>query len=318
MRQKNKYYVCIACVLTAWWMVTMCKPKVEHDISSQTVTLTSPTAPSIVGYTQTFKWDKVDGAVTYQLIIASPSFETVPDSIYLDTVVYVNQFTFTVGPGNYEWKVNARNGSSKTIYTSAKFTMNISPINALPVILSEPVNEGYTNADSVDFSWLSLYVIDKYELQLSETADFSGSMIKDTFIYSPHLDCKIPLKDETAYYWRVKAIKSDTSSLWSNTRSLTYDTTAPAQVVLSSPLDSAVNVAAVGNLEWTSLSLSNDITYNVTVSYGDSTVTIPKVATNSYAYSAKAGQKITWKVQAEDLAGNLGQYSNTWFFTVLP
>ena len=77
-----------------------------------------------------------------------------------------------------------------------------------------------------------------------------------------------------------------------------------------------MNVADVGNLEWSSLSLSNDISYDVTISYGtDSTVTIPNVAANSYAYSAKTGQKITWFVQAEDQAGNKGPVSSTWFFT---
>jgi hypothetical protein len=51
------------------------------------------------------------------IIIANPNFKAVQQFI-LDTTITTTQFSYTLQPGKYEWRVRGRNGSSMTVYNN--------------------------------------------------------------------------------------------------------------------------------------------------------------------------------------------------------
>jgi hypothetical protein len=95
-----------------------CTDIFEKNLDFNKVTLLCP-ADSVhtVLKNITFWWDGIDGASGYNLQIASPSFSLI-EILVLDTVITANKFKYSLTPGTYEWRVNAKNSSSFTPFTT--------------------------------------------------------------------------------------------------------------------------------------------------------------------------------------------------------
>src|SRR5580698_2496000 len=85
--------------------LTSCTDIIEPSISKYTVKLEAPTDQYISpSYTINFWWDQVANALTYHLQVVTPTFAS-PGSLVLDTVITGNKFSFSLSPGNYQWRV---------------------------------------------------------------------------------------------------------------------------------------------------------------------------------------------------------------------
>ncbi|MDB5271656.1 MAG: hypothetical protein JWO58_23 [Chitinophagaceae bacterium] len=313
MKKEVKYYFGIVCCLLLLFVMSTCKPHKIDDVGSQNVTILTPQSGSLQGYTQTFAWSKVDGAVSYQLIIQAVS----ADTALVDTIVINNSntFVYTLDPGDYEWKINARNGISHTAFTSSTFTILVQPLEISTVLLTLPVNQGYSKDSITHLYWHHLYGETGYEIQVNTANSFTGSLYKDTT--STTTDCKIPLKNQGFYYWRVRAYNSTDTSLWSTVYSFTYDTIPPALVVQTKPLNNTTDLnTTTGNLEWQSLG-ADAASYNIYIKYG-STSSENKVSSSvdSYPYVGLSSDTVFWRVEAVDPSGNVGPQSSEWEFVI--
>ena len=98
-------------------LIAGCKTFFEEDISNQSVKLLSPSSRTGTEIaSQTFWWEKVEGASDYRLQIVTPSFE-LTETLILDTLIPEDKFLVTLYPSKYEWRVRAENSAWQTQWT---------------------------------------------------------------------------------------------------------------------------------------------------------------------------------------------------------
>ena len=94
-----------------------------EDISDNTVSILAPTEGAVLTTTSpSFSWEDLDGAVNYNLQIATPSFETATQ-IVADTTLTANSYTHVLSSGDYEWRIRGENSEYETVYTTQSFTI---------------------------------------------------------------------------------------------------------------------------------------------------------------------------------------------------
>lgn len=297
---------------------TGCTEFIEPSIEKKAVVLLAPShGTESAVYAQTFWWEEVDNAFQYRLQVVTPDFNNAARLI-LDTVVTKNRFSYTLDPGNYEWRVRAENGSSQTSYSKAAFIIQPSSIEGQQVQLQSPANNLITNQNSTIFKWLKLFGADKYQLQI-DTSNFED----DTALFfdksTPNQEFTVNLTKDKVYRWRVKAINATVESKWSTIQNITLDKTPPGVVFLTSPTNEQVVTKNV-TLKWEELAEAKKYQLYVFKSDGTSVYssTFPIILTAAtYSFTeGKSGEKLFWQVRAIDEAGNFGAFSELRSFLI--
>jgi len=100
-----------------------CDDIFEADLSGEVVVIIAPKDELQTEIqSNTFWWDTVEGAEGYNLQIVSPSFDDIL-RLELDTSIAINQFLYTLEPGDYQWRVCAFNYTSETAYLMHTLTI---------------------------------------------------------------------------------------------------------------------------------------------------------------------------------------------------
>jgi hypothetical protein len=288
-------------------LFSSCSDIIEPSISKSNVQTEAPSNQYLsTSYTINFWWDGVNNALSYHLQVVTPNFAS-PGSLLLDTIVKKNTFSFTLSPGNYQWRVMAENGSSQTPFsTPVIFSVAATSIKQQSVQLNAPANNLITNQSAIIFQWGSLYGATQYRFEL-DTNNFANesAVVSNTVIPGQQMNFAFP-KDQV-YQWRIRAENDTAQSLWSAINLVTYDHTPPAKVTLVSP-GKGQSVSLPVNFQWNA-SVSA-VKYKVYVFKSDSTSLYNQnfpvqVSTTNYSFNLGAsGDKVYWKITALDAAGN--------------
>jgi hypothetical protein len=98
------------------------------------------------------------------------------------------------------------------------------------------------------------------------------------------------------------------------------DNTAPPAPALVSPSNGAVLSDNTPTFEWTSVSDPSGVTYDIQVDndpdFSSPEVNVAGLTDNTYTSSALAYEGYSWRVRAVDGAGNIGNWSDVWQFTI--
>ncbi|CAM4116657.1 hypothetical protein SAMN06265348_103277 [Pedobacter westerhofensis] len=304
-------------IISLLFVLTGCKEFIEPSIQDRKVNLLAPAANTeSIQYAQSFWWEPVEDALKYRLQVVSPNF-TNTARLILDTLITPNRFNFTLDPGNYEWRVRAENGSSQTAYTTSNFIIYASSIKDQQVQLQVPANNSVTASGSQTFSWLKLYGAEQYHLEI-DTNNFADEKVLFFDKTTPNLEYNVPLTRDKIYQWRVKALNDTAESKWSAIQNVTFDSTPPAQVTLTTP---ATGVAATSpvTLRWDAAATA--ARYQLVIYKSDQTTPYSSIfpvslTTTSYTFTGVLGEKVYWQVRAIDAIGNVGAYSELRNFTV--
>lgn len=295
-----------------------CKEFIEPSIEKKNVVLLAPTSGAESSlYSQTFWWEEVKDALKYRLQVVTPDFDHTL-RLVLDTLVDRNKFNYSLDPGNYEWRVRAENGSSKTPYVKSAFVIYSSSIKQQQVQLISPANNTVTNQESTIFKWLRMFGADKYRLQI-DTNNFADE--KQLFFDKtiPNQEFSISFTRDKLYQWRVKAQNDTAESKWSVIQNITFKKSLPTQVTLLTPANNESVTRPVG-LKWQALSSAKK--YQLFVYKSDGTTSYdPKfpltLTTTSYSFEGGLpGEKLFWAVKAIDEAGNVGPASESRGFVI--
>lgn len=311
--RKNITKVLLGLVLLS----TGCKEFIEPSIEKKNTVLLAPANGTETNvYNQTFWWEELDNALQYRLQVVMPDFNNT-SRLVLDTIVTKSKFSYTLEPGNYEWRVRAENGSSQTPYSKAAFIINPSSIEQQQVQLQSPANNFVTNQSSAVFKWLKLFGADKYQLQI-DTANFEDETVLFFNKSTPNQEFNVTLTRDKVYRWRVKAVNATVESKWSVIQNLTLDKTPPGIVFLTSPTNEQVVTKNV-SLKWEALAEAKKYQLYIfksdgTSSYGSFPIII---TTSTYSFTeGKSGEKLFWQVRAIDEAGNFGAFSELRSFLI--
>jgi len=94
-----------------------------EDISNESVQLLAPTNEATLNNGNlTFTWNPIEGAETYHLQIAQPTFDEALQ-IVRDTLIDNTNFKDSLGLNTYQWRVRAENTSYSTQYTTNTLTI---------------------------------------------------------------------------------------------------------------------------------------------------------------------------------------------------
>ncbi len=306
--------------LTICMILSGCFPILEKSIAAKRVVLDSP-GPKVVltDYTETFHWEPVDGALSYELQLVTPNFDTIRNFI-VDSVLKKNQFTYSLRPGWYQWQVKALNGSSETPFSKGSFRVDSSSLSSQRVLLSSPNSGIFTNSSPINLSWQPLFEATGYQIDL-DTAGFSGSGAPAFSYTTSSASIEFTPLAERSYSWRVKGLSSSINSQYSAVSSFTFDKTPPHIPVLISPIFGA-KPTLPDTLTWGTI--SDAASYKVYLFMSDSvtlysTLYPLKLSQTNYIFSGGIqNQKIFWSVSASDAAGNESKLSSKGYFIVGP
>lgn len=175
----------------------------------------------------TLTWSAVSGATQYDVQVAtSTSFFPVVASRSTDT----NTLTLdasALAPGTfYVWRVRARNETETTAWSElASFSTSIS----MPSPVA-PVNASAGLPLPVALSWTVVDGASGYDVELSESSDFSTLLIALNDQKTTRVEVRDPLQPGYTYFWRIRARTSAEVSAWSETRQ--FQTQLPAPTLL--------------------------------------------------------------------------------------
>jgi hypothetical protein len=296
-------------------VIVGCKTFFEPDISNNSIKLLSPTTGTETEIaSQTFWWEKVDGASDYRLQIVSPSFDST-EVLILDTLVSTDKFIFVLYPSVLEWRVRAENSVYQTNWTMNKLQIySTSDLTRQKVNLLSPGT--VTNSNTIRFQWDGLYNAKSYVFvafneKWEEVSAVTPTKVDTTFLEKDFSDGK--------YVWGVKAKNPISESLYSQ-KSLIVDTTPPSIPILSSPSDSSAVSSTTVVFTWNSSDLTSGISQDSLKIFSDKSLTnlVKSFACNSKSseVSFTSHTLYYWNVLSVDKAGNVGLTSNVFSFTI--
>lgn len=166
------------------------------------------------GFTPTFRWSTCwhEDMDSYRLDVSTDAgFGTVD---YSYAGLTDNNFT-PGGPyvaGNYFWRVKAfRTAGDSTAYSDTfVFTLGCAA-GAAPALVS-PADGVTLDTTDVTLDWDPVGGTIEYELQVSESADFSSLVLDSQLVTT---SCALTgLSDSTTYYWRVNSTNACGTGDW--------------------------------------------------------------------------------------------------------
>lgn len=298
---KQKTMLCVMGALAAL-LSTSCEEFIETDLSKKQMTIIAPADNTVAAiFNQTFWWEELKGAESYQLQIVKPGFDAVQQFI-TDTTVYGPRLMLTLQPGTYQWRIRAKNGSSATAYVTRTLVVDSTlDLSGQPMTQSLPADNYYSKQMSNHLSWQIMPNSDSYVLQIRK----SGGLIETVSFTDTSTTYTFP--NEGTYEWRVFA-QNSTSNSTSSSRTIVIDTTRPP---VPSPLFPVTDTSSAEPivLGWSDtesnlifrLMISTDSTFST---FRDTLMS----ATTYNLFGAVSGQYNYWKVNAIDRALNESAY----------
>jgi hypothetical protein len=312
---RNRVPLFILIISTAS-IILSCKDVFERDLKKKDMVIYAPANElrSTIS-TITFWWNEIEGADGYNIQIVSPTFSSIT-KLVLDSNVSNNKFTFSLLPGDYQWRVKAYNNSSETEYlTYTLYIDSTANITQQTIILNSPADKDTTKSMSFTFKWNTIYNADDYRFEIW-TPNFSGtnvlsvSLATDSFKY---------VLDEGAYEWGVRGQNSTTNTQYSK-RSIFIDTTRPNTPVLIAPiLNDTISDTISLDFSWSHGIVTGSSIKDSLYIYSDQAMMniIRQKYLNSTTYTDSLGNgNFWWRVRSIDAAGNYSNYSSLRKFTV--
>lgn len=309
-------------------LLSGCEKIVAEDISNKMPVLLTPASGSTVSTNPVhFKWEEMDGASKYHLMVVSPSFSNI-QTYALDTLVTGTDFYYSLDSNQYELKLVGVNGGYRSdTLGPIGFIVNTSGVvTTNEVVLTSPADNSAENSSfSHQFTWEALADAATYEISIREGSNFSTGTIIDqaNAIVSASYTTGETLT-EGVYMWGVKAFLDSGDETSYTTHTLYIDETTPNDAVLTSPLNNdfvsqgsitfvwnnGTDPGTVNTTVYSFLEVSADISF---LTLYDSI----EVVGNSSPITINTSGVYYWRVTNYDAAGNTATTSTVNQFTVL-
>lgn len=295
-----------------------CTEFIEPSLHSKNIRLLAPADQlEINDYQLTFWWEKHEDVLNYRLQVVTGDFNSI-QKLLLDTLLKSDKFIYTLDPGKYEWRVRAENGSSQTPFTARKFTIQPASLTNQIIQINSPTNNFATSNPDIQFEWLKLFGTTHYRLQVDQKnfVDENNLLLNIT---TNNLSFLKTIVNEGNYQFRVRGENGTENSKWSLIRNFSYDSTPPAQVVLTAPLNNKI-VAKPVQLTWGSIADAEKyelVIYksDLTTLYNSSYPMLLNTTTHTFNLG-DMNEVLAWKVRAIDKTGNKGAFSSLFSFTI--
>lgn len=311
----------ITCACSA--LFYSCDDILEDDITDDVVQLTYPLNDEIIeSNVANFQWTELDGADKYRVQVFTPNQNMVVDSLVAQT-----SFTYSLNPGNYQWRVRGENFAYTSAYSyTASFSMVASDdLTNQQVVLSNPSTNIYTNNASITFNWESLAAADTYTFQLINISDGETLYNEQTGLTSNSVTLNSTvISEDGQYQWKVKAVNTEGSTPFSS-RTFFLDKTVPGAPVNSQPATNTIqDINEQLNFSWNApvdngvvqSAVTYTIEFSTEVSFTSIFAQQTNLSTTTFQQTFTIAGDYYWRVRAKDAAGNTGSNSTPFKITV--
>jgi len=277
-----------------------------------TVSLYSPGNTSQYNNTDiTIDWNGVTGSAYYDYMCdTSILFNSTSLRKGFTTSSY-SDYTFNdlAFGKTWYWKVRARHQSDSCLWSSVwNFGINNSPT------LNSPANNSTAISLNPTIYWNSFSGITYYRYQYDSDPLFSNPTEGYMSVGTSQKTLS-NLSYGTTYYWRVKAMHTNDTSLWSPVWNFTTLYQMPSGPTLISPANSTTNLAIPINLQWNSINGALVYQYQVDVNSNFSNPLTGNTTQLTAAVTSLMGGTIYyWRIRANNGSG-YSPWSSTWVFT---
>ena len=230
------------------WSIDTTNTRLMTFIHSLTlpVTLTSPPNQAtgigtIINYTisnVSLYWEALTDATSYQWQLdPDPDFSTVPAGFEGNTTANSAPLPALEPATTYYWRVRAIEPALSPWSATWSFTTSLVSMTIAPELYRPEAGSSGVPVKPV-FEWSDITGANSYELLVSTDASFGNPAILKIDAYaltSNTWQCNIGLNYDTTYYWKVRAIGSNTYSDWSAVAAFTTEPLPPESVTTTPP-----------------------------------------------------------------------------------
>lgn len=290
-----------------------CEEFFEEDIEKETITIFAPAddiETEIV--TQTFWWNKIDGATGYRVQIVTPSFNSI-EFFLIDTLVKGDKFETTLYPGDFEWRLRGENSAYQTDWRIARFSIiDSDDLTRQTIKLVKPEQNSFTNDAEVGFLWNALPNAQTYEIRVFRDGWGQNLVLDSAGITKNNLGLML---EEGEFWFGIRALNTTSQTLYSNYY-FVVDRTLPTTPTPLSPANNEFFSDSTVVFTWT----SSDPVWNSVV---DSLFIYEKISSqenklyHKAAYNNKTanvklfrGRSYFWYLKSRDQAGNVSFQSS--------
>ena len=299
-------------------------------INSFTTAVQAPTTPTLVSPANaatgidtvpTFVWNKVTGAATYRLVVATDT--TFGSGIFLNdsTITDSTRVVHGLALGTkYFWHVSATNGGGTSSFSSTRSLTTITGTPVAPTLLS-PAASAVDQPVALTLRWSrTTPVAQTYHVQVSTDQTFATNVVVNDSTLTDTTKAVSGLANSTHYYWRVSGKNASGNGPYSAARDFTTIIAVPGAPALLAPANGATGLQTSFNLVWNKTAtatsyrvvVATDSTFASGIVLNDSTVTDSLRLISGLSYNVK----YYWHVSAKN-AGGYGVYSSVWHFMTL-
>ncbi|MBC9794704.1 hypothetical protein [Sinomicrobium weinanense] len=291
------------------------------DISDKEVVLIAPTDEATVkGNAVTFTWQPVEDAESYILQVATPDFPNASQVVIDHTIerdtsdnVLATSYSKEMLPRAYEWRVKAVNSGYETPFSTNAFILTEGDaFSDNTVVLNSPENNLVTNEAEIALSWGVIEEATGYRVQILDAGE---SVVQEEEVTEPSLDITF---EEGGFTWQVRAEKDAESTLYTS-RELLIDLTVPNTPELTAPVDESTTSETEITFTWSRENISGSAEYDKISVYSDESletlVTEEEVNNKTFTATLEEGTYY-WNVKSFDRAGNEGELSSAFSFTI--
>lgn len=307
-----RYFLKLVLSISCLGMLISCEEILfEENLTHSKVDILTPSDGSRLQATSiNFRWSPVNGAVAYQIQIASPSFEQA-GQILLDEEVEETSFNEELPRKDYEWRVRAVNSGYKSPYTTAKFKIESNEdFSSNTIQLLSPADNYLTNQTMLNFEWRELQDAISYRVQLRK----DGELIEEMSLTDVSVEMELPEGESS---WRVRGEKDGEYTLYSE-RKVTVDTVPPTPKKLLSPQDEMILTNSAVEFRWENDAVVNDEIDSVFIyrDEGLSNLVEKGQGIDSYNANLEDNETYYWLVNTYDKAGNISEPGGIYSFSI--
>ncbi|MDT3738399.1 MAG: T9SS type A sorting domain-containing protein [Candidatus Kapabacteria bacterium] len=253
-------------------------------------------------------WEKAIDVESYDLQISDK--EDFSDLAFDTNSVITLSVTSGVLEYNkmYYWRVRSRIGQVISAWSNVwKFTTGYSPVE-----LRLPAHNSVNVAINTQFEWLQHSLLNKYEIGVSKSANFTNYVLFDTVDNLLNYTAN-GLEAYQEYFWRVRVISNINTGVWSS--AFKFKTKVNV-ITLRFPNDNTINHPLTIKFLWFGtngatdyhLQIANDEQFNDLIFSQDT------IASNTHPFSElNPNSEYFWRVRAVSPEG-VGDWSEVWKF----
>ena len=288
---------------------------IDITVTDDTPTLTWQDVPDAEHYNiYIHGWLDLDHIEIEDIISADNEYYTVPQHLPCDRDFY--------------WKVRAQDfaGNWGEWSTFARFDVDDEPPESPN--LTYPYNGYITNNIYLSLSWSSPETAVEYHLLVDDNSDFTSPIVDEILTETSYVHTS-GYSDDT-YYWKVSAIDDvGNEGFFSSVRNFVIDTVAPARPSLDSPATGSVIsyqtdptphdvdlswLDTTSTDEW-QIQVSDNPDFN-SLEFDTILPDVSGVAVHQFTVLNLDDGIYYWRVRGIDIAGNEGEWSYAWSFSI--